>query len=87
MKSILLCTAFLMAGSVLLPAQVGQDAKDLGHDTKTAAEKGDAQDEDRSEEGLPHKHSRREERVRTKRPRKQEKGAGKVADKTQTDSK
>lgn len=36
MKTALLC-AFLFAGSALLPAQVGQDLKAAGHDTKDAA--------------------------------------------------
>ena len=42
MRSVLLPLALLVAGSLAVPvySQVGQDMKDLGHDSKTASEKG-----------------------------------------------
>lgn len=85
MKSFLLSTLCLIVSSAVLPAQVGQDIKNLGHDTKTATEAGAKKTKNGTKKAY-HSSKHAVKKGAHKTATATEKGADKVADKTETDT-
>jgi hypothetical protein len=84
MKATLLAI-LLIAGTGALSAQVGQDLKQAGHDTKDAATTAARKTKNGTTKAY-HKSTRATKKVIHKGASETEKGAGKVSQKTATDT-